>query len=67
MLGSLIVPSIVLHQGVALATKGFNKVQRFQRWGPSAVGLAMIRESFRRGEASERCLLAHLLARAALC
>jgi fission process protein 1 len=42
MLGSLIVPSIVLHTGVSQATKVFIKVQRFQRWGPSAVGLAMI-------------------------
>ncbi|GBG27263.1 Mitochondrial fission process protein 1 [Hondaea fermentalgiana] len=42
VLGSLVIPSIVIHQGVHLSQKGFAKMKRFQKWGPVLTGLAMI-------------------------
>mmetsp|Transcript_7088 Transcript_7088/g.12453 ORF Transcript_7088/g.12453 Transcript_7088/m.12453 type:complete len:216 (-) Transcript_7088:274-921(-) len=42
VLGSLLLPSIAIHQGVHLAQKTFFKVGRFQKWGPVVTGLAMI-------------------------
>lgn len=42
VLGSLVLPSIAIHQGVHLAQRGFNRARRFQRWGPVVTGLALI-------------------------
>jgi len=44
LFGSLLIPSLVIHQGVHLAQKGFLKVKvpKVQRWGPVIAGLAMI-------------------------
>ncbi len=44
VLGSLVLPSLVIHQGVHLAEKAFAKspMPRVHRWGPVFTGLAII-------------------------
>uniref|UniRef100_A0A6B2LLG7 Mitochondrial fission process protein 1 n=1 Tax=Arcella intermedia TaxID=1963864 RepID=A0A6B2LLG7_9EUKA len=41
-LASMILPAITIHTGVAYAIKGFNKVGKYQKWGPTMVGFAII-------------------------
>lgn len=39
---SMIVPTVIIHTSVDMAKKVTAKIGRFQRWGPSVVGLAII-------------------------
>lgn len=41
-LASLVLPAIVIHQSVHMAKNYFTKMNRFTKWGPSAVGLCII-------------------------
>lgn len=41
-IASLIVPALVIHKSVDIAKGIFAKIGRFQKWGPSVVGLSII-------------------------
>ena len=41
-IASLIVPAVVIHTSVDIAKKAFARIGRFQKWGPSVVGLSII-------------------------
>ena len=41
-LASVVIPFIVIHSTVDIAKKVFKKIGKFQRFGPSIVGLAAI-------------------------
>eukprot|EP00512_Aurantiochytrium_limacinum_P007603 CAMPEP_0171526244 /NCGR_PEP_ID=MMETSP0959-20130129/10272_1 /TAXON_ID=87120 /ORGANISM="Aurantiochytrium limacinum, Strain ATCCMYA-1381" /LENGTH=203 /DNA_ID=CAMNT_0012067619 /DNA_START=113 /DNA_END=724 /DNA_ORIENTATION=+ len=40
--GSLLLPSVIIHQGVHFSEKTFKKMGRFQKWGPVFAGLGII-------------------------
>mmetsp|Transcript_21887 Transcript_21887/g.48055 ORF Transcript_21887/g.48055 Transcript_21887/m.48055 type:complete len:204 (-) Transcript_21887:1797-2408(-) len=42
LFASLLIPAVLIHQMVHAAQKGFQKLGRFTKWGPSVVGLACI-------------------------
>ncbi len=39
---SIAVPFAIIHTAVAAGKKLFQKIGKFQKWGPSVIGLAMI-------------------------
>ena len=39
---SMAVPTLVIHTAVDVAKKASRKMGRFQKWGPSVVGLSII-------------------------
>jgi mitochondrial fission process protein 1 len=42
LVASLIVPAVIIHSAVDMAKMATRKMGRFQRWGPSVFGLAII-------------------------
>eukprot|EP00959_Pyramimonas_sp_CCMP1952_P025097 526589-Pyramimonas_sp.AAC.1 len=42
LLASLVIPAVLIHQVVHVAHKGFHKLGRYTKWGPSIVGLSCI-------------------------
>jgi fission process protein 1 len=41
-LASMMLPAFAIHSQVNLASKLFNRIGRFQRWGPTVCGFAMV-------------------------
>jgi fission process protein 1 len=41
-IASMAVPTLIIHTSVSAAKNIFRKMNRFQRWGPSLVGLSII-------------------------
>lgn len=42
LIASLALPAFIIHTGVHQAQRGFKKLGRYTKWGPTIVGLAMI-------------------------
>ena len=42
LLASLLIPAVLIHQVVHISHKGFTKLGRYTKWGPSIVGLSCI-------------------------
>ena len=42
MLASILLPMTIIHQSVHVAQGVFERVGRFQKWGPSMAGLALL-------------------------
>ncbi len=42
LIASLALPAFIIHAGVHQAQRGFKKLGRYTKWGPTVVGLAMI-------------------------